>query len=72
MEDFTEQARMIGKRFVQKGYSEAFIMKKIEGVFGLEREVLISDKPKEKKKWHDVTIVLDYNIQFRQIEFFLN
>lgn len=53
---------MIGKRFVQRGYSGAFVMKKIEEVSALEREELNNDKPKQPAKQYDVPIILDYNI----------
>lgn len=64
---FLEQANIIGRRFVQKGYNNDFIEDKIKEVSELSREELIRDKQKKTTQYQEINMILDYNIH-RQIE----
>lgn len=44
---FLEQAKVLGKRFVLKGYNEDFIEEKIKEVFQIPRNTLLQDKDKK-------------------------
>lgn len=67
-EVFLKQAEFIGKRFVEKGYQQDFINEKIEVVSALEREKLIQDSTRNKELLYGVPLMMDYNVQYKQIE----
>ena len=65
---FMDQAKFVGSKFTQKGYSEDFIQLKIEEVKNVSRENLISDKKKFAKVEQEIPIILNFNVQHRQLE----
>ena len=65
---FLEQANMIGMKFINKGYSEDFIQSEIKKVYEIPRDTLIQDKEKAIRSEQELPIILNYNIQHRQIE----
>lgn len=58
-ETFLEQAKMIGERFVQKGYEMKFIEEKIKDVSAMDREKLIQDGEKNPNQQENVPIIMD-------------
>lgn len=58
---------MIGKKSILKGYNEDFITEKIEEVSRLTSDDLIQDKIKKFTPYQGVPIILNDNIQFKQI-----
>lgn len=68
IETFLEQAKLIGERFVQKGYDAKFIKEKINDVALLDRGKLIQDGEKNPTQQDNVPIIMDYNIRHKQIE----
>lgn len=65
---FLKQAEMIGERFIQKGYHPEFIEDRIKDVLSLDREGLIQDTIKNTENKNTVSLVMDFNIQHKQIE----
>lgn len=66
--DFNDQARFIGKSFIQRGYDGDFINRKIEEVTRMERTSLIQDHPKNDRTIYDLPIILNFHIQHQQVE----
>lgn len=67
-EVIAKQAKMIGRRFTERGYNEDFITEKKEEVSRIEREDLIKDKPRSEENKYDLPIILNYDLQFKQVE----
>ena len=65
---FLEQAKMIGEKFVNKGYDDSFIQTQIQNVLEIPRETLIEDRIKNKDMDDQVPIILNYNVQHKQLE----
>ncbi|XP_040178228.1 uncharacterized protein LOC120910536 [Rana temporaria] len=67
-EDYEKQAFFIGTRFKEKGYTDNFIQKQIETVSKMDRNTLLQGPKMKKYKNEAPFIVLDYNIQHREVE----
>lgn len=65
---YLEQAKLMGKKFVSKGYSKNFIEEKIQEVYRIPRESLIQDKEKNTTKYQEIPLIMNYNTQHRQVE----
>lgn len=65
---YLEQAKVLGKRFIMKGYNEDFIEEKIKEVYRIPRNTLIQDKEKETSKFCAIPLIFNYNTQHKEVE----
>ena len=66
--DFLTQAEFIGARFKNKGYSDNFIDEQIQSVAGLDRNTMLQGNIKKQRDMMAPAIILDYNIQHKDVE----
>lgn len=66
--DFKIQADLIGKRFIEKGYTSEFISKQIQSVQSLDRSSIIHGQKKSQSVLEAPALVLDFNVQYKDIE----
>lgn len=65
--DYRTQADFVGKRFLSKGYTQQFVDKQIESVQSMDRQQMIYGEKKTQPLQEAPALVLDYNVQYKDI-----
>lgn len=61
------QAEIIGERFKAKVYDDVWIKDQIQYVNEMDRTVMLQNKPKKKLQQETPCLILDYNVQYKDI-----